>query len=438
MIEINDEESLKKENITIELFTKELNEVNQKATNLKNKIGKEIDEINKCYNIVKSQINKKFKEEHEKLIIEENDLIEKLQHEVEKTKENLEKYLSQSNEIIGNYEKINKGINLLEKEQKNIIQELTYITKINKSKNKYNYIFNELISNLKISFENEQRKVKYEKYCFNGIPILKEIKFNDISSDSFKLEWKIDNLDKIDKNKIKYKVELREVNENINEKFNQVYFDYSNTNCLISNLKPDTKYEIKICCIYNNIEGKWSEIQNIKTELIDSIILKESKKGKELLEKIYEWSGYKKMELLYRGTRDGKSCNDFHNKCDNKGPTICLYKSEKGYIFGGYSPISWTSSGNWKELNDSFIFTLTNIYDKSTKFPHIEGNDSVYHYSSHGPTFNDFYIKDNFKYELNFPRCYKDVLGKGKSIFTGDNNDSSLNIKEIEVFKLSK
>ena len=40
-----------------------------------------------------------------------------------------------------------------------------------------------------------------------------------------------DNLNKINKNKIKYKVELREVNENINEKFNQVYFD-SNTNCL--------------------------------------------------------------------------------------------------------------------------------------------------------------------------------------------------------------
>ena len=437
MIEINDEESLKKENITIELFTKELI---QKPINLKNKIEKEIDEINNSYNDVKSQINKKFKEEHEKLIIEENNLIEKLQNEVTKTKENLEKYLSESNEIIKNYEKINKGIKLLEKEQKNMIKELTYITKINKSKNEYNYLFNEIISNLKISFEEEQRKVKYEKYYFN-IPIPKEIKFNDISSDSFKLEWKLDNLDKFDKNKIKYKVELRELNENINEKFNQVYFD-SNTNCLITNLKSDTKYEIKICCIYNNIEGEWSEIQNIKTDIYiaDSIILKESKREKELLEKIYEWSGYKKMELLYRGTRDGKSCKDFHNKCDNKGPTICLYKSEKGYIFGGYSPISWKSpsSGEWQKLNDSFIFTLTNIYDKPTKFPHIEGNDSVFHYPSYGPTFDDFYIYDNFECELKFPRGHKDVLGKGKSIFTGDNNDSSLNIKEIEVFKLFK
>ena len=201
MIEINDEESLKKENITIELFTKEFI---QKPINLKNKIAKEINKINNSYNITKNKINKKFKEEHEKLIIEENNLIEKLQNEVIKTKDNLKKYLSKSNEIIENYEKINKGIKLLEKEQKNMIKELTYITKMNKNKNEYNYIFNELISNLKISFEEEQRKVKYEKYYFNGIPIPKEIKFNDISIDSFKMDWKLDNLVKFDKNKIKY------------------------------------------------------------------------------------------------------------------------------------------------------------------------------------------------------------------------------------------
>ena len=57
MIEINDEESLKKENITIELFTKDFI---QKPINLKNKIKKEIDEINNNYNITKNKINKKF------------------------------------------------------------------------------------------------------------------------------------------------------------------------------------------------------------------------------------------------------------------------------------------------------------------------------------------------------------------------------------------
>ena len=41
-------------------------------------------------------------------------------------------------------------------------------------------------------------------------------------------------------------------------------------------------------------------------------------------------SGYERMELIYRGSRDGTTSNIFHNKCDNKGPTIILFKNEKG------------------------------------------------------------------------------------------------------------
>ena len=31
------------------------------------------------------------------------------------------------------------------------------------------------------------------------------------------------------------------------------------------------------------------------------------------------------MELIYRGSRDGTTSNIFHNKYDNKGPTIIFY-----------------------------------------------------------------------------------------------------------------
>ena len=38
----------------------------------------------------------------------------------------------------------------------------------------------------------------------------------------------------------------------------------------------------------------------------------------------------------------------------------------------------------------------------------------------------------------NFPYTYQDIIGKGKSIFTGDNNSNKFKIKEIEIFKLLK
>ena len=50
-------------------------------------------------------------------------------------------------------------------------------------------------------------------------------------------------------------------------------------------------------------------------------------------------SGYERMELIYRGSSDGTTSKIFHNKCDNIGTTIILYKNDKGNIYLGYCPI---------------------------------------------------------------------------------------------------
>jgi len=148
------------------------------------------------------------------------------------------------------------------------------------------------------------------------------------------------------------------------------------------------------------------------------------------------------MKLLYRGTRDGMEANYFHNKCNNEGPTISLFKNEKGYIFGGYASTDWTSSGGYKSAPESFIFTLTNIHGtEPTKFPNSNTSYSIDDYSDYGPTFggHDIYTNKNGS-NASFPHSYQDILGKGKSIFTGDlnNNNQYFNLKEIEVFKIFK
>ena len=280
------------------------------------------------------------------------------------------------------------------------------------------------------------------------------IEFKNISENSLEVYWKIDDLNllNIEQKKIKFRVEIKK--ENSKKKFIVVY-EGNNTNCSIANLKKNTCYEIRICSIYNNLIGNWSQSQNVKTKkydfnCIDSIILNEVEKGNEYLNKLYEWSGYNKMELIYRGTRDGSSSVIFHNKCDNQGPTICLFKNEKGNIFGGYTSISWTSpsSGQYKSANDSFIFTLTNIYGTDpTKYPNNDSRYSVCHDPKYGPRFgggSDLFIADDYLNNYNsdsyIGHSYEDVLKKGCSIFTGDknNNNHNFKLKELEVFKLSK
>ena len=134
LLPINDEDSLKEENITIENCTNDFNKNSKKVEDLKKKIEKEILEIDKSYDKVYKETTKSYEKKHEKLTKEENDLKEKLQTEVTKIKEKLENSLSFANEIIKNMEKIIKGIKKLENEEKIMIKILSYVSKINKTK----------------------------------------------------------------------------------------------------------------------------------------------------------------------------------------------------------------------------------------------------------------------------------------------------------------
>ena len=147
-----------------------------------------------------------------------------------------------------------------------------------------NLLFQTSMKNLKITFEEDKSNIKYEEYIFYGIPIPKNIEFKDIDINSFKIFWKIEEkFDKlIDKNNIKFKDEMRKENE----KFEKVYENNDN-NCTIGNLSSNTNYEIRICSIYNNVNGEWSEIKKVKTCVynLDSVILENSKRKEEFIKK---------------------------------------------------------------------------------------------------------------------------------------------------------
>ena len=166
---------------------------------------------------------------------------------------------------------------------------------------------------------------------------------------------------------------------------------------------------------------------------------------KKYLETIKNWCGYNKFVLLYRGSRDGTTSKSFHDKCDNQSPTITLYKNDKGNIFGGFSPIPWKNEDKYIQNKNCFIFTLCNIYNTEPyKFPVKNENGGVLHNKDYGPTFgnvcdisiySDYKTKDSY---TDFPCKYQDILGKGRSIFTGnnDNNINNFKIDDIDVFKL--
>ena len=185
ILDISDIESIKKENIDINVSTEENIEIIENILKLKDKIEKEINNINQLYDETINDLTKSFKEKHEKLMEEENNLKEKLQNEVTKIKEKLESYLSKTNYEIKLNERINKGAKQFEKEEKNMFLILSYVSVINKSKKQMKELLEESIKSIKFSYQEKENNIIFEEFCLNDGDdlILKKIKSGNCELD---------------------------------------------------------------------------------------------------------------------------------------------------------------------------------------------------------------------------------------------------------------
>ena len=74
--------------------------------------------------------------------------------------------------------------------------------------------------------------------------------------------------------------------------------------------------------------------------------------------------------LLYRGSKDGWKYLDFHTRCDGKGATIVLYKTDKNKRCGGFNSVGWQSKGEMTTDNFAFLFSLDLRQQILVKKPH--------------------------------------------------------------------
>jgi hypothetical protein len=147
--------------------------------------------------------------------------------------------------------------------------------------------------------------------------------------------------------------------------------------------------------------------------------------------------------LIYKATRDGFHSADFHRCCNNQGPTITVVQSiDGGYLFGGYTSISWKSTQNYvQDDNGPFLFTLTNPNKMPpTKYSIKLRNHAIYDHVNYGPTFgagHDLYISSvsqmNKNSSFNFPHSYNDTTRRGSMTFTGN---KTFQTQDIEVYRL--
>jgi hypothetical protein len=72
----------------------------------------------------------------------------------------------------------------------------------------------------------------------------------------------------------------------------------------------------------------------------------------------------KHFNLLWRGSRDGFTAQEFHRRCDGRANPLTVIADTDGNVCGGFTPVKWESDYDGKCKGDnslrSFLFTLRN------------------------------------------------------------------------------
>ena len=123
--------------------------------------------------------------------------------------------------------------------------------------------------------------------------------------------------------------------------------------------------------------------------------------------------------------------------CDNQGITLVLYKSNEGFIIGGYTPLDWNKNhSGWKTDNDTFLFSLTKskVYRKK-----VNKDYSIYCGKNVGPWFaligcrdtgNKNMSQGNFIFDENY---YENFA----SIIPNEKKERFFDLEEVEIYKIT-
>jgi hypothetical protein len=162
--------------------------------------------------------------------------------------------------------------------------------------------------------------------------------------------------------------------------------------------------------------------------------------------KLFEDFKQKQFTLLWRGTRDGFRCQDFHSRCDGHPNTLTVILDTKGNIFGGLTPVEWESGYKWKGKADpslkTFVFTLKNPHNLPARRFALrpeQMDQAICCTMKRGPNFYDVGVLDNCNtntasFTYPFGSHYTNDTGlNGNTFFTGSGR---FQVKESEVFEI--
>jgi len=150
---------------------------------------------------------------------------------------------------------------------------------------------------------------------------------------------------------------------------------------------------------------------------------------------------------IYSARNNGCDATTFHQKCDNKGPTVTLMFNDAEEVYGGYTSISWLSrTGKFMYDSKAFLFLLsTESGCDPMKFTVLNPECAVFHDKGTGPSFGSGpdllvfkgkaeLITLNKTFSLNTIMKPKDFKHQPTSL--GRNVKDEFNIRDVVVYQV--
>jgi hypothetical protein len=198
---------------------------------------------------------------------------------------------------------------------------------------------------------------------------LKEVKENLLSSfgESKSLDKVLEEIEEFFRNPNLLIQSIKDLQQRQEESLKEIQSKLNEINQVKVDLKAANEFEPNLTLLNQESSSSFSssifgsmKLNNCSnTDLFKSQILTGNQPN--VLIKLCEFSPNDKWSLLYRGTRDGLGAQDFHSRCDNKSPTLSIFKAhDSSYIFGGFTTVSWDSTSEFKSDPNAFVFSITN------------------------------------------------------------------------------
>lgn len=242
------------------------------------------------------------------------------------------------------------------------------------------------------------------------------------------------------------KIEINEKDDKITLKFPVPSVTFENIEFILTLQPKSNEKKIEEC------EKVLKQLTNILyISEFKSKILKDSKSKKYIKNWISPFA-HLSAKLIYSfyiesdedfeklgkfGNRQYKNFRDvtnFHKKCDGIPNLLVLCKS-KNEIFGGFTPLKFSSEDTYGYDNDSFLFSINNL----KKYPKNDQNSnrSIWNYKNYGPCFSyDLCFLENSMNNIKFTKyryaISEKFINKKNSYF----EDYYIILDSLEIFEI--